>query len=105
MKLKCIVKNPDEKYGHMTSISESLENLQRTVGGYIEIVNFGAIGPAGIVLVVNEEGLLRDLPKHTIAGADFFGTVLVLGDANEDGDLTDCPITFQQWKDFVDWRP
>ena len=37
-KIRAIVKRPDEKYGHVTHISASLENLQKTVGGYIETV-------------------------------------------------------------------
>jgi len=32
-KIKVIIKRPDEKYGHVTGISRTLENLQKTVGG------------------------------------------------------------------------
>lgn len=34
-KIKVIIKRPDEKVGHMTNISASLKNLQRTVDGPI----------------------------------------------------------------------
>ena len=44
-RIKVIIKRPDEKYGHVTYISDSLENLQKTVGGPIEIVSIG--GAAG----------------------------------------------------------
>ena len=37
-KIKCIIKRPDEEYGHVTNISPRLENLQKTVEGYIETV-------------------------------------------------------------------
>ena len=37
-KIRAIIKRPDEKYGHVTNISPTLENLQKTVGGYIEPV-------------------------------------------------------------------
>lgn len=35
-KIKVIVKRPDEQYGHVCHISDRLENLQKTVEGYIE---------------------------------------------------------------------
>lgn len=38
-KIKVIIKRADEEYGHVTNISHRLENLQNTVGGYIETVN------------------------------------------------------------------
>ena len=37
-KIKVIIKRPDEEFGHVCNISNSLENLQKTVGGYIEAV-------------------------------------------------------------------
>lgn len=37
-KIRAIIKRPDEEYGHVTHISATLENLQKTVGGYIETV-------------------------------------------------------------------
>ena len=40
-RIKAVVKRPDEKFGHMTNISNSLKNLQNTVGGYIETVTDG----------------------------------------------------------------
>ena len=35
-KINVIIKRPDEAIGHVCYISDSLENLQKTVGGYIE---------------------------------------------------------------------
>jgi hypothetical protein len=58
-KIKCIVKRPDEQFGHVTWVSDSLENLQKTVGGYIETVS---ISDHELVLIVDEEGKLRDMP-------------------------------------------
>ena len=37
-KIRAIIKRPDEEYGHVAHISATLENLQKTVGGYIETV-------------------------------------------------------------------
>ena len=37
-KVRCIIKRPDEKYGHVTNISVTLKNLQKIVGGFIQTV-------------------------------------------------------------------
>jgi len=100
-KIKCIVKRPDEQFGHVTWISDSLKNLQNTVGGYIETVTLDN----GVVLICNEEGKLRDMPYNftlrrmrgvvTIQNA-IFGTVIACG---ADGDeFADIPIDFNEWK-------
>jgi len=100
-KIKCIVKRPDEQFGHVTWISDSLKNLQKTVGGYIETVMFDN----GLVLICNEEGKIRDMPYNftlrRIHGIipihnPIFGTVIACG-AEED-QLADVPIDFNEWK-------
>ena len=103
-KIKCIVKRPDEQFGHMTWISDSLENLQKTVGGYIETVTLDN----GVVLICNEEGKIRYMPYNftlrrmwrvvTIQNV-IFGTVIVCG---ADGyEFTDIPIDFNEWKSLL----
>jgi len=108
-KIKCIVKRPDEQFGHVTWVSDSLENLQKTVGGYIETVTLDN----GVVLIVNEEGKIRDMPynfthREIIASSLFgnfygenpiFGTVIACG---TDGDeFADIPIDFNEWKSLL----
>ena len=100
-KIKCIVKRPDEQFGHVTWISDALENLQKTVGGYIETVTLDN----GVVLICNEEGRVRDMPYNftlrrirgvvTVQNA-IFGTVIACG-ADED-EFADIPIDFNEWK-------
>ena len=100
-KIKCIVKRPDEQFGHVAWISDSLENLQKTVGGYIETVTLDN----GVVLICNEEGKLRDMPYNFTLGRihgiipirnPIFGTVIACG---ADGDeFADIPIDFNEWK-------
>ena len=100
-KIKCIVKRPDEQFGHVTWISDALENLQKTVGGYIETVTLDN----GVVLICNEEARLRDMPYNftlrrmrgvvTVQNA-IFGTVIACG-ADED-EFADIPIDFNEWK-------
>jgi len=107
-KIKCIVKRPDEQFGHMTWVSDSLENLQKTVGGYIETVT---LPERNLVLICNEEGSIRNMPYNftvrrmmlngLLSGFlslqnPIFGTVIVCG---TDGDeFADIPIDFNEWK-------
>ena len=96
-KIRCIIKRPDEKYGHVTNISTSLKNLQKIVDGPIETVSCGD----GVVIICNEEGKLRGLQPNFRIGEGPFADVIV-GDAiviGVDGeDFCDVPISFDVWK-------
>ena len=100
IKIRAIVKRSDEIYGHVTAISNTLENLQRTVGGYIEAVE---IGP-DIVIICDEEGKIKGKPFNMAVPNnpnDFFsGDIVVLGVRGEEFD--DCPLEFDEWKALVD---
>lgn len=85
-KIKAIVKRPDEKIGHMTFISNTLENLQKTVGGYIEAVTFG-----DMVILCDEEGRIKK--KESI------GTIIAVGSNGEE--FSDVPIDMTGWKFLV----
>lgn len=71
--------------------SITLEEMQKAVGGYIEMAG-SAFG--GLVMIVNEEGKLRDLPYNPVATAikgvgglpdDYIvGTVLLVRPDGED---------------------
>lgn len=100
MKIKAIIKRPDEEFGHMTNISERLENLQNTVEGYIECVS----PDPRIVIICNEEGKLIGLePNMKIPGDTLFGTIIVVGVSGED--FSDIPISFEEWKQLVkEWN-
>lgn len=92
-KIKAIVKRPDEEFGHMTWISDTLENLQRTVDGYIETVTI----EKNCVIICNEEGRLKGLePNCTICGHEFVGTIAIVGVDGEE--FTDVPMDFKTWK-------
>lgn len=94
-KLRAIMKRPDSDW-YVTNISNTLNNLQRTVGGYIETITIGE----DCVIIVNEEGRLQGLPYCcTVAGLDLVGTVIVLGVDGEDFD--DCTIRLADWKVIV----
>lgn len=71
-------------------IENTLEALQAAVNGYIETIG---IVPGEAVMIVNEEGRLRDMTPNPIAsafaGIDIVGPALIVG-VDED-DFTDVP--------------
>ena len=94
-KIKVFIKRPDSVW-YSTNISNTLENFQRTVEGFIEVVPF----TSDAVIVCNEEGRLLGLPHNTeVCGVDFVGDIFLVG---VDGDeFCDVPITFKQWKELL----
>lgn len=63
--------------GETVEISKpTLEDLQKAVGGYIEAVTL----PNGKVMVVNEEGLLNDLPINLVGCGLFPSATPIVGD-------------------------
>lgn len=88
-KIKVIVKNP-EKPARGVWISNTLENLQKTVGGYIETVTIAT----DVVIICNEEGRLLGLPHSSrFCGYDFVGTIIIAGiDEDEFCSLSDEDI-------------
>lgn len=98
-KIRAIIKRTDEKYGHMTNLSPSLENLQKHVGGYIQTVVLDS--HKGLVILCNEDGKLLNLPRNfKIPGDVIVGDVIICGIAN-DG-FTNIPIEFAEWKFRLD---
>ena len=74
-KIKVIIKEPGEA-ARVDEIPNTLENLQKAVGGCIETVTVAD----DLVLVCDEEGWIKDLPYNvTLFGHQFFGTLLVAG--------------------------
>ena len=97
-KIRAIIKRPDEKYGHVANISNTLENFQRTVEGYIE--TFG-LDSHGNIIICNEEGKLKRLaPNFKIETDTFFdifvGTVVIVGTKGEK--FSDVRMTLDEWK-------
>lgn len=95
-KIKVIIKRPDEEYGHVTAISYTLLNLQRTVGGYIETLTM-----PGYVLILNKEGRFDESPFNcNVAGFKLFGTIIVAGTQGDE--FADVGISFEEWKKIID---
>lgn len=91
-KIKVFIKEPGKKL-RSTAISNTLENLQKTVGGYIETVTLFS----DLVIICNEEGKLRGLPYNCIIlNKAFVGTLIFAGiDGDEFGDV---PARYQDMK-------
>lgn len=102
-KVRVIIKRPDEEFGHVTNISPRLENLQNTVGGYIETFTLGVYEWGSIYVICNEEGRLQGLPYNCelpAFGVDFCGDIIVAS-ADPEGEMIDLPISFGAWKDLI----
>lgn len=91
-KIKVIIKDPGYK-PRSTNISDSLQNLQRTIGGYIEIVPIST----DCVIICDEEGRIKGYPHCcNICGINFFGTIIICGVSGDE--FADIPIDFQHAK-------
>lgn len=97
-KIKVIIKRPDEAIGHVTNISDTLENLQRTVGGYIETLTI--LRNPDLVIIMNEDGKLMNLPYNfKIPGDTIHGDVIVCGFDGEE--FCDIPIDRKTWNSIL----
>ena len=78
--MKVVVKEPS-KPAAVKVIDGSLESMQDIVGGYIETFHIAE----NVLCVVNEEGLIRDLPFNFTAPPFFvYGTAFFCGQQGED---------------------
>lgn len=86
---------------NLVDIPNTLEALQEAVGGYIEVKSIPSLVQFNILLIVNEEGLLKQLPPNENLYPFFYvGNVLVVGeDGDEFTDLTDKQVQiFEKWR-------
>ena len=91
-KISVIIKQPG-RVPYKTAIPPTLQNLQATVGGYIETVTIAE----DCAIICNEEGRLIGMPYNcNVAGIDFVGPIVFVGvDGEEFSDLT---ISFGDFK-------
>lgn len=96
VKIKAFVKRPDERFGHSTWISNSLEALQKTVDGYIETVTI----EHGLVVICNEEGRINGMkPNVNFCGIDFYGPIAVVGQRG--AEFADVPIMWSTYLTLI----
>lgn len=87
--MKAIAIRPGEKL-QVIEIENSLKALQDFVGGYIQAVPVG-----DQVVICNEEGRLQGLDVcATVDGIDFVGSILIVGNGEED--FTD--VDLDKWE-------
>jgi len=87
-KISVLIKDPGMKPRHVW-ISNTLENFQRTVGGYIETVTPGS----DWCIICNEEGLIHGLPYNCeICGVNFVGTIIICGVKGDE--FADLPVNY-----------
>ena len=91
-KIHVMVKEPGEKW-QRREVDNTLRTFQGLVGGHIETVT---VTPDRLVLIVNEEGKLQELPENVLFRIDWLvGTVVAVGVAGED--FASCPLA-------TDWQ-
>lgn len=80
-----LYKEPKKKFETIQiNTDNQLADLQKLVGGYIEVVRINN----NHCVICNEEGRLEGLPNNTtINGIDFVGNICIVGSA--DGDFCD----------------
>ena len=85
--MKILIVEP-ERHPRIAEIPHTLEAMQQTVGGYIEIT-YPWRDP--VALVCDEEGMLKQLPFNRLVAPQsaIFGTFFLCGIDGED--LTDMP--------------
>ena len=105
-KLKCIIKRPEDKYGSIREVDDSIESIIELVGGFVEAVPVYD----GVVMLCREKGDSLGLDHNMwfictnelgmLTYGDIKGPLVVLGFENEE--FTDVPLSIDEWKRFVD---
>ncbi len=95
MKIKVIIKKPEDEFGRLVEVENELEVFQSIVGGYIETTGY-----KNLVIICNEEGKLRGLQPNVVLGREMLvGTIIVCGASGDE--FSDVPIDFKKWEQIV----
>lgn len=91
-KIKVVIKQPGEM-PYVTWISNTLENLQKTVSGDIEAVTIAE----DMVIICDEEGRFKGKKFNcVICGIEFVGTIIICGICEDN--FGNIPIEFSDVK-------
>lgn len=91
--MKVFRKRPDEPW-EVAIIPNTLEALQKEVGGYIECVALDE----ETILICNEEGRIKHLPVNQLGCGAYYGTLLMVGvDGDEFCDITPAAEAFARF--------
>lgn len=95
MKIKAIIKKPEDEFGRLVEIENELEVFQSIVGGYIETTGY-----KNLVIICNEEGKLRGFQPNIVLGREMLvGPIIVCGASGDE--FSDIPIDFKKWEQIV----
>lgn len=96
-KIRVLTKRPGQP-PRSVWMSNSLENFQTAVGGYIETVTLAE----DTAIICNEEGRLLGLPYNCeICGVSFVGDIVFVGVKGEG--FADLPIDYRTAKELFGW--
>lgn len=88
-KIKVVMVPADGRRPYVTNISNTLENMQNIVGGYIEAVRLPIrVGRSVPVVICNEMGRIYGMPQNKVL-PEFVGDVFVCDAGVEDFDSLD----------------
>lgn len=89
-KIRVVMCPCDGRPPYVTNISDSLQNMQRIVHGYIEPVTLPRMMSGTVpVLVVNEEGLIKGLPVNRCFMTHIVGDAFIC--CGQDHELVGLP--------------
>ena len=95
MKIKAIIKKPQDEFGRLVEIENELQVFQNIVGGFIETTGY-----KNLVIICNEEGKLRGLQPNIVLGREMLvGPIIVCGASGDE--FADIPIDFKKWEQIV----
>ncbi len=84
-------------------IPNTLEALQKEVGGYIETVTLAKDRKMLTVIICNEDGKLQGLAPNIIIGGELFvGTIIVAGVKGEE--FCDVPVSFGTLLQIINYK-
>ena len=98
-KLSVLIKEPGRAPRHV-NISDSFQNLQKTVDGYIESIELYS----DVVILCDEEARIKQKPYCCTCDpikTDLYGTIVLIG--TDGNGLCDLPGTFTEWKNVFSW--
>ena len=58
-----------------------------------------------VIMFVDDEGLLKDNRYFALAEVPYAGRVILAGESDEDGNSQSVPITVDQVKEHLTWKP
>ena len=96
--MRVLVVETEQYKTRIVDIDDTLEALQKLVGGYIETCSPFTWKRKRIEMIVNEEGMLRDLPLNENFPWRVYGNAVFVGVNGENF----CSITVKQMESILD---